>query len=110
MMDAQNEAMDFLYNSLGKIVPDFSPARRRLTLAYLDCGGATRETDVIAWHSSYTEDKALVSALRMEARKRGWTVTAIYEAGSGGSFGYLYYAPRSADSSSYPTPGVGAIR
>ena len=78
-----------------------------MTLAYLDCGGATRETDVIAWHSSSAEDKALVSALCMEARKRGWMVTAIYEAWSGDSLGYLYYAPRSADSSGYPTPGVG---
>ena len=106
-MDIQNEAMDFLYNSLGKIVPDFTPTRRRLTLVYLDRGGAAKEADVIVWHSTATEKKSVVSTLQLEAVKRGWTMTAIYEAGSGGSVRHLYYAPWSVDSSGYPLLSVG---
>ncbi len=43
MMDVQNEAMDFLYSSLGKIVPDFSPRKRRLKLVYLDRDRASKK-------------------------------------------------------------------
>ena len=107
-MDVQNEAMDFLYNSLGKIVPDFTPKKRRLTLAYLDRNRVPKETDIIVWHSSATEDKAVVSALRMEAEEKGWMVTAIYEAGSSGRGYYLYYAPP-ISGGGYPRHTVGRV-
>lgn len=106
-MDVHNEAMDFLYSSLGKIVPGFTPRKRRLTLVYLDRDRTSKETDAIVWHGSATGDNAMVSALCLEAEKCGWVVTAIYEAGSGGSVRYLYYASWPVDGRGYPPLNVG---
>ena len=68
-MDVHNEAMDFLYSSLGKIVPGFTPRKRRLTLVYLDRDRASKETDVIVWHGSAAVGNALVSDICLEAEK-----------------------------------------
>lgn len=74
MMDVHNEAMDFLYYSRGKIVPDFIPKKRRLTLVYLDRDRVSKETDVIVWHGSAAGGNALVPNLCLEAGKSGWMV------------------------------------